>query len=66
MNLITIFETQNPAEAEVVRATLEAAGIQAFVPDEHTALAPMGVRVQVGAADEIAARDVIASSAESE
>ncbi len=62
MDLITVFETPNLAEAELVKSRLVAAGIHCIVADESTAFAPLGVRVQVGTNDEQAARDIIDSS----
>ena len=54
MKLVTIFTALNPAEAQLVRSRLEAAGFHAEVADELSAfsiegysLAVGGVRVQV-------------------
>jgi hypothetical protein len=54
MKLVTIFTAFNPAEAQLVRSRLEAAGFHAVVADELSAfsiegysLAVGGVRVQV-------------------
>ena len=54
MNPVTIFNAFNPAEAQLVRSRLEAAGFHPFVADELSALsidgyalAAGGIRVQV-------------------
>jgi len=54
MNPTTIFKAFNPAEAQLVRSRLEAAGFHPFVADELSAfsidgysLAVGGIRVQV-------------------
>ena len=54
MNPTTIFKALNPAEAQLVRSRLEAAGFHPFVADELSALsidgyslATGGIRVQV-------------------
>jgi len=54
MSLVTIFKAFNPAEAQLVRSRLEAAGFHPFVADELSALsidgyalAAGGIRVQV-------------------
>jgi hypothetical protein len=54
MNLVTIFKAFSPAEAELTRARLEAAGFHAVVMGELAAmsmegysLATGGIRVQV-------------------
>ena len=54
MNLVTIFKAFSPAEAELTRARLEAAGFNAVVMGELAALsmegysaATGGIRVQV-------------------
>jgi hypothetical protein len=61
MSPVTIYRTFNPAEAQLVRARLEAAGFHPFVTDELASLsidgysmAAGGVRVQVpsGEADD--------------
>ena len=55
-------------EAEFFRSVLEGSGIEAFIPDEqmgtlrpHLFLGTGGVRLQVRAADEERARDVLDS-----
>jgi hypothetical protein len=62
MNPVTVFTSFSPAEAQLVRARLEAAGFHAFVMGELSALsmdgysmAAGGIRVQVPAkeADEV-------------
>jgi len=54
MNLVTVFKAFSPAEAQLTRARLEAAGFQAVVMGELAALsmegysaATGGIRVQV-------------------
>ncbi|MGA2029482.1 MAG: DUF2007 domain-containing protein [Verrucomicrobiota bacterium] len=54
MNFITVFTAFNPAEAQLVRSRLEAAGFHPFVVGELSALsidgyslAAGGIRVQV-------------------
>jgi Putative prokaryotic signal transducing protein len=54
MSPVTIFQAFNPAEAQLVRSRLEAAGFHPFVADELSALsidgyalAAGGIRVQV-------------------
>jgi hypothetical protein len=54
MSPVTIFRAFNPAEAQLVRSRLEAAGFHPFVADELSALsidgyalAAGGIRVQV-------------------
>ncbi len=54
MSPVTIFKAFNPAEAQLVRSRLEAAGFHPFVADELSALsidgyslATGGIRVQV-------------------
>jgi hypothetical protein len=54
MNLVTIFTAFNPADAQLVRSRLEAAGFNPFVVGEIAALtmegyslAAGGIRVQV-------------------
>jgi len=54
MDLVTIFRAFSPAEAQLVRSRLEAAGFHPFVADELSALvmdgysqAVGGIRVQV-------------------
>ena len=56
MELVTVFNTFNPAEAHVQRSRLEAAGLDAFVQNELSAMlidgytmAAGGIRVQVPA-----------------
>ncbi len=66
MQLVTVFTAFNPAEAQLIRSRLEAAGILAFVADELAALsmdgyalAAGGIRVQVPEVDAAAALDLI-------
>ncbi|MEY4201760.1 MAG: putative prokaryotic signal transducing protein [Verrucomicrobiota bacterium] len=66
MQLVTVFTAFNPAEAQLIRSRLEAAGILAFVADELAALsmdgyalAAGGIRVQVPEVDAAAALELI-------
>jgi hypothetical protein len=66
VQLVTVFTAFNPAEAQLIRSRLEAAGILAFVADELAALsmdgyalAAGGIRVQVPEVDAAAALDLI-------
>ena len=63
MNLVTIFKAFSPAEAELTRARLEAAGFKAVVIGELAALSMEGysastggIRVQVLESDAAEAR----------
>jgi hypothetical protein len=54
MNLVTVFKTFNPAEAQVQRSRLEAAGLDALVKNELASImidgytmAAGGIQVQV-------------------
>jgi hypothetical protein len=52
MEFITVFQTLNPAEAELVSTQLEAAGFEVTIANEYSALTlpaamSSGVRVQV-------------------
>jgi hypothetical protein len=66
VQLVTVFTAFNPAEAQLIRSRLEAAGILAFVADELAALsmdgyalAAGGIRVQVPEVDAAAALELI-------
>jgi hypothetical protein len=68
MDFATIFTAFNPAEAQLVRARLEAAGFHAFMPDENSAfategytLAIGGMRVQVPETEAADAREFLAT-----
>ncbi len=68
MSPTTIYRAFNPAEAQLVRSQLEAAGFHPFVADELSALsidgyalAAGGIRVQVPASEAADAREVLAS-----
>ena len=63
---VTIRTCRDLAEAEIVKSALDAAGIEAFIPDENAAslypsqvLDTDGVRVQVAADDAERAREVL-------
>ncbi len=66
MNPTTIFHAFNPAEAQLVRSRLEAAGFHPFVTDELSALsidgyalATGGIRVQVPESEAADAREFL-------
>jgi hypothetical protein len=68
MSPTTIYRAFNPAEAQLVRSQLEAAGFHPFVADELSALsidgyalAAGGIRVQVPASEAADAREFLAS-----
>ena len=48
MQLVTIFTTFNPAEAQLIRSRLEAADFQAFVTHELAALSMDGYAMAAG------------------
>ncbi len=48
MSLVTIFKAFNPAEAQLVRSRLEAAGFHPFVADELSALSIDGYAITAG------------------
>lgn len=48
MKLVTVFTAFNPAEAQLVRARLEAAGFHATVANELSALSMEGYSMAVG------------------
>jgi hypothetical protein len=69
MNPTTIFHAFNPAEAQLVRSRLEAAGFHPFVADELSALsidgyalATGGIRVQVPESEAAEAQEFLKSS----
>lgn len=66
MNPVTIFRAFSPAEAQLVRSRLDAAGFHPFVADELSAfsmdgysLAIGGIRVQVPASEAVEAREFL-------
>ena len=68
MNLVTVFRTFNPAEAQVVRSRLEASEFHATVAHELSAmslegyaLAAGGVLVQVPEDEAAEAKELLAS-----
>jgi hypothetical protein len=72
-DLITIYRTFSPADAQLIRSRLDAAGIPAEVFGELSALslegyslAAGGIRVQVRAEDAAEARALIESAQSSE
>ena len=71
MNPATIFNAFSPAEAQLVRSRLEAAGFHPFVADELSALsiegyslATGGIRVQVPETEAADAREFLNPPAE--
>ena len=48
MKLVTAFQTFNPAEAQLIRSRLEAAGFQAHVAHELSALSMEGYSMSTG------------------
>jgi hypothetical protein len=48
MKLVTIYTGLNPAEAQLVRSRLEAAGFAPFIPNENSALGTEGYALAVG------------------
>lgn len=69
MNLITVFTGLNPAQAQLARSQLDAAGFHAEIAHELAALsldgyalAAGGIRVQVPEAEAADAREFLASS----
>lgn len=71
MTLVTIYKAFNPAEAQLVRSRLEAAGFHAVVLNENatlylgTAVASGGILVQVPEDQETEAKEFLKSSVES-
>ncbi|MEI9863880.1 MAG: DUF2007 domain-containing protein [Limisphaerales bacterium] len=72
MSPTTIFKAFNPAEAQLVRSRLEAAGFHPFVADELSALsidgysmAVGGIRVQVPESEAANAREFLETPNES-
>ncbi len=71
MDFSVIFTALNPAEAQLVRSRLEAAGFHPFVANENSALgtegyalAVGGIRVQVPSAEAAEAREFLESTPE--
>jgi hypothetical protein len=48
MKIVTIYKAFNPADAQLVRSRLEAAGFHPFVADELSALSIDGYALAVG------------------
>jgi hypothetical protein len=48
MKMVTIYTGFNPAEAQLVRSRLEAAGFDPFIPNENSALGTEGYAMAVG------------------
>ena len=73
MNLVTVFKAFSPAEAELTRARLEAAGFHAVVMGELAALsiegysaATGGIRVQVLEDEAAEVKEFLAGSTSAE
>ncbi len=73
MEIVTVFRTFQPTEAQLVRSRLEAAGILACVVNENAALAVTGagvpaveIRVEVDEASAADARALIDASEHAE
>ena len=48
MKLVVVFTGFNPAETQLVRSRLEAAGFHPFIPNENSALGTEGYSLAVG------------------
>jgi len=48
MKLVTVFTGLNPADTQLVRSRLEAAGFAPFIPNENSALGTEGYSLAVG------------------
>jgi len=48
MKLVVVFTGFNPAESQLVRSRLEAAGFHPFIPNENSALGTEGYSLAVG------------------
>jgi len=48
MKLVTVYRAFNPADAQLIRSLLEAAGIPAMVADETAALSTEGYSMTTG------------------
>ena len=66
MKPVTVYKALNPADAQLVRSRLEAAGFHPFVADETAALsmegyalAAGGIRVQLPESEYAAAREFL-------
>ena len=66
MSLVTIFNTWNPMEAQIIRSRLDASGLFVVVTHETAALmtegsamAIGGIKVQVAEADVAEAREIL-------
>lgn len=73
MDFVTVFETLNPAEAQLIRSRLAAAGLEAHVEPEIApfhiegfSLAAGGIRVKVPEAQAEQAQAIIASGESAE
>ena len=72
MSLVTVFKAFSPAEAELTRARLEAAGFHAVVIGELAAMsmegysvATGGIRVQVPESEAAEAREFLTAASDS-
>ena len=71
MTNVTVYTAREPADAQLVRSRLEAAGFHPFVADENAAFytggdsaATNGIRVQVPDSEAADAREFLAAPAE--
>ena len=61
-DLVTVARFESPLEAQLARGLLESAGIASFLVGEnvnHMLQAAFGVHLQVGADDEVSARELL-------
>ncbi len=64
MQLVTVFQGFNPAEAQLVCSQLEAAGFNPFVADELAALSVEGYSMAVGGVRVQVPQDQVAAAKE--
>lgn len=70
MELVTVFQALNPAEAEIISTQLDAAGFDVTIADEYSTLTlpaavSSGVRVQVPSDQSADARALLESTVNS-
>ncbi|HEY8391459.1 MAG TPA: DUF2007 domain-containing protein [Capillibacterium sp.] len=61
----TLIEVQNPADAELIKSLLDAAGIKYFIPDANLGLiygGALGIKIQVKADDWPQAKALLATA----
>ena len=64
MKLVTVYNTFNPADAQLIRARLEAADFQAWVKDELSALSMEGYSMATGGISVQVPEDQVAEARE--